>query len=372
MALTEKYVNDAGSGSGDGSSAANAMSYANFVTAMGATAAAGERYNIAGPITSRTTTTDTFSRSGSATSPIIIRGCSSLNTIGDGYLGRTNSNGPLITTNMPTITYTTGRLNSTGTFIIYESIQITGAPSAAVITLGADSAMRGCNVTNSGTNAASAGINASGARDVVFDCDAQLTGGSGGNYAIQATANSVRVIANRVKGGPAVGITTGNAANTIAKNTIFASTGIGIAMTSTTGTPCLLDNTIVGGGADGINIVTGATVLQFLSGNMVTDNTGDGLDMVSTANAAFLAALRTRDNASGIANGGDWITATSYGNVTTDTGGPETDYVNFAGNDFNLIATSPATSASQPQFASMGALQRSQTGGGGMTRSRTV
>ena len=98
---------------------------------------------------------------------------------------------------------------------------------------------------------------------------------------------------------------------------------------------------------------------------MITDCTGDGIDAVSTGNCIVLAYRRTRDNANAVANGGDWITATDYAPVTTDTGGQSTDYVNAGSNDYRLIAASPATSAGFPASASIGALQRDQTGSGG-------
>ncbi len=366
MALTNRYVTDSGAGAADGTSLANAMSFSRFidymVTGGSYTATAGDVFLLCGISQSRTTTTDAFVNGGNATSPVVIRGCdSSGNTA---YAGRTNGNGPLVTTNFPTITYTTGRLNITGTFIIVESLNITSAASAATLTNGTDSAIRSCRVTNSSTNASAVGINSAVARGVVFDCDVELTGGSGGGHAVNAGNNSVRIIGNRIKGGPAIGVLA-NFSSIIIANTIFASTGIGISMSSTTGAPTILFNTIVGGGSDGINIITGNTVLQCIVGNMITDNTGDGIDMVSTSNAAFAAYNRTRDNANGYANAGDWLTATKYGDVTTDTGGASTDYTDSGANDYSLIAASPATSAGIPAYASIGALQRDQTSSGG-------
>jgi hypothetical protein len=88
--------------------------------------------------------------------------------------------------------------------------------------------------------------------------------------------------------------------------------------------------------------------------------------MVSTGNAAIVAYRRTRSNANGLANAGDWITATDYGAVTT-TGAASTDYTNAGGNDYSLVSSSPATSAGIPYAASIGALQRLQTGGGAAT-----
>lgn len=369
MAITDRYVTDAGAGSADGSSIANAMSYATFtdymVTGGSFTAAPGDRFNIIGAITGRTTTTDTWVNGGNSTSPVIVRGWTSGGTTP--YAGRTNGNGPLITTNFPTISYTTGRINITGSWILVECLSITGAPSNAVITLGAEGAIRSCAVVNSSTNAAAVGIGATSTGNEVLDCDASLTGASGGSAAIsnQAGASCSDSCRITVTSSTAAGITCNNT-SILYGNTIYGNGGVGISMPTTTGRPWIRNNTIVGCASDGIDIVTGATVLQRVVGNMITDNGGYGVDFNSAAVGAFVAYNRTRDNTSGAYNlATDWVAATSYGNVTTDTGGPSTDYVNSGTGDYNLIAASPATSASLPQYGSMGALQRDQTGSGG-------
>jgi len=120
---------------------------------------------------------------------------------------------------------------------------------------------------------------------------------------------------------------------------------------------------------------TSTTTIQRVIGNMITDNTGDGIEMTGVALSGVLAFNRLRDNANSINNGGDWITATSYEQAllnTGTTGDTSTDYVNYATQDFNLVRTSPATSASTPKYMSVGALQRDQTqatGGGPVQRS---
>jgi len=127
MAFTDLYVTSAGAGDLSGSDEANAMPWDTMVStivAAGAGGSAGIRYNVKGAV-SRTTTTQTISGGGTATSPLVIRGYTT--TIGDGYLGRTNGSGPLITTNMPGISYTTGTLTVSATLTIIESLNITGA-----------------------------------------------------------------------------------------------------------------------------------------------------------------------------------------------------------------------------------------------------
>lgn len=115
-------------------------------------------------------------------------------------------------------------------------------------------------------------------------------------------------------------------------------------MMAMAGTPVIHGNTIAKNSSDGINIITGATSLQRITDNLITDNGGHGINGVSAANAVFDPSNRFRDNTLGNTNlATDWMTLGSIvGIVTTDTGGPETDYVGYASNDFRLINGSPA------------------------------
>lgn len=320
------------------------------------------------------TATDTIACSGTSTLPIRIIGYNSTRptatTSGDGYLGRTNSNGPLITTNMPAYAYNaTFRLNATGTFISIESIvfSVAGAGvSNYVVTLAADSTIRACSVTNPSTNSASAGVFASSNRNAVIDCDVFVTGATGGTTGIHSTATGGRVIGCRVKtsSASAPGITV--AGSTIVMGcTVYGCPGIGISINSTGSACAIVGNTIVGNSGDGIDVITGTTGLQFIGNNMITDNGGYGIDFNSTAVGGVLFNNRFRDNTSGNINSGTgWADATSWNHVTTDTGNYTTDYADYSSNDYRLIAASPAAGAGIPVPASIGALQRSATGGG--------
>lgn len=364
MAITEKYVSAAGSGSADGSSEANAMSWASMVTDINAGSKAGNRYNVikgAGAI-ARTTTTDTISGSGSSTSPIIIRGYTT--TITDGYQGRTSNNAALITTTFAVVTYTTGRLSITGSWIITECLDITSAASAATLTGSPNGAVTRCKATNSGTNGSAAGITTS-SNTIVYDNDAFMTGASGGNAAIVGAAGA-RVACNRVTATACIGITTPNGVAVVVDNLIYACGGIGISKISTGSISFIHGNTVVGGGGDGIDIVTGSTVLDMITNNMITDNTGNGIDGVSAANAIFASHNRTRDNSAADNSATDWLAATKYSQVTTDTGGASTDYTNTAGADYTLISASPAKGVGLFNFRDIGALQRQEPSSGGL------
>lgn len=371
MALTQRYVNDAGSGSADGTSEANAMSFATFTDYMvvggSVNAAAGDVFNIKGAITARTTTTDTWVNGGTATSPVVVRGYNS--TIGDlTTLARTNGNGALVTTNYPTISYTTGGISITGAFIVVEALSITSARTSATVTATSQTndVLVACNITNSGTNAGSACVSLGGSGSTMFNCDLNLTGASGGAAAALVSASCV-VDSCRMKvvsTAPCISCSGTNIVAVLFGNTLYASGGAGIATSAVSTMPYIRNNTIVGCTGDGLNFITAGTNLQHVIGNMITDNTGDGIDMVSTGNAVLAAYNRLRDNANSFNNGGDWVTATSYGQASTDTGTTgttATDYTNFGSNDYSLIATSPATSANYPPYSSIGANQRTQT-----------
>lgn len=358
--ITERYVSSSGAGTYAGStSAAAPMS----LTTAFANAVAGDRINIKADGTyARTTTTDVATNAGTITSPIIFRGY--LTTPGDGYLGRTNGgSGPLVTTNMPSITYTTGTF-TTSAFFLAQCLNITGSPSVALFVLTGNAVAKSCRSVNSSTNAGAYALNVSANFGLAFDCDLELTGASGGNRAVDVRVNGV-IDSCRVKvtSATAYGIICG-AVSVVYGNLVIGPGCVNGIVTSGAAANCFIrNNTCVGCAGDGINVSSGTTGLQKIIGNMSTDGGGWGINLVSAANGAFLAYNRTRDNSSGAVNlGTDWASATTFAHVTTDTGGAATDYVNSAGNDYSLIAASPATSAGLPAYASIGALQRSQTG----------
>ncbi len=363
MAITERYVTTTGTDTwANATNIATPASWATMLT----NAVAGDRVNVKSGTYSQTTTVDALSSSGTATSPIIIRGYAS--SIGDYYLGRTTGGWTLTTTNMPFISYTSGRFNVTGTFVLLEGIRVGATSSTSTaVTLTSDSAMIRCSITHTGT-AAGAIVVSGNLRSVLYDCDLFLDGASGGTAATtllsaNSTVDSCLITA---KSSTANGINAASSSTIYGCRILGQGTGggqHGIAMTITSGSPFIRNNTIRLWGGDAINIITGTTVLQKIIGNMITDNTGDGIDMVSTSNCAIAACNRTRDNANGYNNAGDWLTGTKYGDVTTDTGGPETDYTDATNHDHSLIFASPATNVNIPISASIGALQRASISG---------
>ncbi len=362
MGLTNRYVTATGSDTYANSiSISTPMSWATMLL----NATAGDVINILVGAYSRTTNADTFTSLGTVTSPLVLRGYSG--SIGDGYLGRTNGNGPLITTNFPVITYTTGKLTLPA-FTLVDCLSLTGAPtsSANVLLTGADCVVIHSKSVYTGT-AATGSCFSVAARALLFDCDASFTGASGGAAAVLNTStgavDSCRITS---ASSSAAGMNIASAGIAYG-NVIYAASGVGINSSVNSGASYLRNNTIVGCTGAGISILTGTTTLQRIIGNMITDNTGVAIDMVSTANAGWLGYNRTRDNSSAIANGGDWITASTFSHVTTDTGGPETDYVASGSNDYRLIGGSPARGAGFYPYQDIGALQKQGLGVGSTT-----
>lgn len=354
MALTERYVSTTGAGTHDGTSEANAFSWAEMITDS-ATSAAGTRYNIKNDATySRTTNSDQLG-GGSSTAPKIYRGYNDIP--GDGYLGRTNNNGPLITTNMPVVTYTTGRITTIGNHIQIESLNVTSAVTGSSSTVNCQTGVLifRCVVTNTGAASTGLGIITAAPSSQVVECDVSQTNAAGG-VAISLGGGVLQ--RNRIKSTASNGVLcAGAGTNFIRGNLIFENGADGINVNNTASVCYFVGNTIVGNTGDGIDIVAAHTGIAYVEDNMITDNGGYGIN-ANGANSLLISGYnRFRDNTLGNFNGTqDWVTATNWGVVTTDTGGQSTDYVDAPSDNFALISGSPGANAGFP-YSSMGAYQ---------------
>ncbi len=307
------------------------------------------------------TSTDTVSAAGTVALPIFIEGYAT--TRGDGYQGR-NSVGELITANYPTLNYNaTFQLNGSGANIVIECLTVTGNRSGNML---GSAYIRACRVVNSSVNTAAIGITSA----IVIDNDVVLNGASGGATGAGIICNTGIAYGNRIttsgSSAPGIALQGGSRQAMAINNVIFNCGGPGITVAGTTTSPFIIGNTIRGGSSDGIDIVNASTVGGFIYNNIITDNAGWGIDFNGTSSGLLVGENRFRDNTSGNVNQGSPLyTYSNWFNITTDTGGPETDYVNAAGFDFSLIRLSPATSAGIPPGMSIGALQRDQTAASG-------
>ena len=320
---------------------------------------------------------DNLACAGTVTSPIRIIGYSTtrptLTTSGDGYLGRSgvNRNKTLITSNMPTYAYGGGYLTGPARVII-ESINFSGSNvSGSVVSISTGSALRNCKIANASTGASATGVSLS-LGGLITGCDVSLTGASGGSTGSGIAMGGIGVVnGNRITCGSLSSPAIRAAAfgpNIIVNNVIFSSpNSVGIFVSTINSSLQAIGNTI-SGCTDGINIIIGNNVAgtQIIN-NCITDNSGFGINMVSASNSGVLNGNRTRDNASGAINSGtDWVNASNWLSVTTDTGGATSDYLDPANGDFSLIKSSPASFSGVPAGNSIGAFQSvSPTQGGG-------
>lgn len=361
-AITEKYVTSAGAGTHDGSSEGNAFSWTEMVTDINAGGKAGNRYNVKGSI-SRTSSSDNVTGSGTTNSPIIIRGYSS--TIGDGYLGRSNGNGPLITSNMPSLSYTSGLFNISGSYIIFESINFSSTRSGSgwYFSGGGYCDVVRCVASQAGSGSGSIALYASSTHMILLDNDISLTnGGAVGTEALYVSGNTARIIGCRITSVTNAVVAASTVVTIAICNTIYSSSGVAITTADTTSPNIFWGNTIASGATNAIQFAAARTVPALVVNNCITDNTGFGIQFGDANAPCLFANNRTRDNVAGDASfSPDWWTATNYSPVTTDTGGPEQDYVSAGTGDYRLISTSPAVGNGLPKYASMGALEPQAT-----------
>lgn len=319
--------------------------------------------------------TDTIACSGTVTSPIRIVGYNSvrptLTTAGDGYLGRTgaNLNKTLDTSNMPNLSYTVNfKPILTGSFISFETIKVSGNQNTTQTTVTIDSVVKSCVFVNANTGALTVGLQIN-TRCSALDCDAFLTGASGGTSAFATSSGTSGILFFGCHGKTTS--TTAAAFSTIGAaiyvNCIGYQSGIGLSLAvAVAGGSRVIGCTFYGNAGDGIKCLTGTTGLGLIANNIITDNGGYGINLIDVNNGFVLYGNRTRNNTSGAINGGtDWVNASNWQSVTTDTGGASSDYLDPINGDFLLIRSSPAAFAGVPRTKSFGAFEAVSPAQGG-------
>lgn len=366
MAITERYASASGAGAQDGTSEANAWSWSGWiaaVNALGAGGGAGLRINYKGDV-SRTTNSDALSVGGTATSPLILRGYASV--IGDGYQGRTNGNGPLIATNFPVVSYTTGKLQAAPSFVIIESMSFTSACTTATsgtLQIGADAELTRSVVVNTANNANCRAVRATSTGSVLRDCDISYTGGNASAAAIEGpTASNIqRLIGCRVTAEGAIGWNTTSGTSSSFYGCTFFNCAAAINV-STTGNVLVLSSTFVNC-TTGIALSATSTSRSLVESSLFTD-CGTAINFGLTTTAVLIGSCRFDRNTTNIANSGDWVTATNFGQNTTSAT-QSNEFENYGGNDFRLKSGSPAREIGLPAYRDIGALQHQDSGSGG-------
>lgn len=332
MAITEKYVSSLAAGGGTGNSEGSAYTFDEMKTLINAGTAAGYRFNIKADGT-YTRSWDTFSGSGTVSSPIAIRGYKTV--IGDGYQGRTNQ-GALVTTNMP---YITGVLYFTGSYIIVDSIRVSGSSDSIVVGITSESCCINSSIINTKNNLYSSAFSM-GARSSVINCDCENSNTDNvANSVMGGSGNVCYTIGCRVKNR-----STSSSCKSIINcqcigNTILPSSGIGIVALEYT---CLImGNTIYSQGNCAISTPNTANpYANFACFNLITDCSMAFYNPYNaTANHMMIFFNNYYNNNTSPNLGfGDWPSF----NTVTGTGGASTDFTDAPNGDLRLKDTSPA------------------------------
>lgn len=319
---------------------------------------------VTGTVTT-TATTQSFGGTATVAAPSRLEGYKTKR--GDGYLGRSGS-GALITTNFAVFTFTGSQRFSASTANgIVKNLRLTGACDNSVFSIasGTGNVAANISVENSSTGASAMGIESRNTNNSVINCDATLTGASGGsaNAAAIRADTSLRVVGCRAKGGPGNGIIAGGASQ-ILNNVIFSCVRDGLSILTTTSTLSAYGNTIVNCGGNGVDVATSSTGHISFVNNMITDCAGAGIDLNATTAPVSIFANRFRGNV-----GGAYIFQSPFGNLLTydnitTTGAAFSDYTDAVTFNFVPATGTPALNAGLMDIT-IGALQRDQTGSGG-------
>jgi len=348
MAFTEKYVTNAGAGAADGTSLANAWSWATMLTSL----SAGQRANVQGAIT-RTTSSDTFANVGTAANPIAIRGINS--TLNDLEANGRTRGGALVTTNFPVITYTTGSL-TLPVAMLCEHIKVSSARSGATLvsTSGSTFLRRVVSENTHASSATATGVDFR-STSTAIDCDFSCASSSTSAAALsQATAGTC--VRNCLLTGNTSGCGCVNSSNVLFLiGCVFRDAGFGVSA----GTAAV---TIIGGSFRNItNIYLRGTYRDLL--NNVAWGVGGSSQWFSNAGVVtinnqsnnFIGNMGVAD-----ADEGNWPTCYE----TTLTADPF-----VSSTDLTLNNTSGGgalvRAAGYPAYLDGGAWQHQDAGGGG-------
>ncbi len=324
---------------------------------------AGDRVNVKADGTySRTTSTDAFTNAGTAAAPIVIRGYGS--AIGDADDDGRDSNTDLVTTNMPSITYSTGRLNSVNkAYIIFQNLNIsnTGTLNQKLLSLQDNNRAVRCRVVHANTGGASAvAIGMTGSPCWCIDCDIINTAATA-TAALTLEGSTSGAINCRCKctNGAAISVQTSQATliNCVAWASVDGIKNISSTMANIVAVNCTIQGNSSDGYEGSANNLSG--IPTFVNCTF-TDNGGYNVNSLysGTANLTYLEYYcHHRDYTSGIANGmADSIVANRIDQGAT--GNQATDYIDYSNGNFRPVKDSPIAQAGIPQYSSIGAFQR--------------
>jgi hypothetical protein len=334
MAYTERYVTQAAGGGGDGSSG-SPWTLAEALT----NAAAEDRVNIQSD-SAYTLAADSITNAGTGWETMIIfRGYNS--TIGDlDGVGR-NSNTELNTTNMPDITLTGSLTPNNWTCL--QNLYIHGSLSASLIAGAAPDNIFtiSCRIVNTANNAS--------AQAAVYDnsimavnSDFECTGATHGS--VVEMDNQGSAIFCRFKGtSSTAALFDTRIGYHIIGNAFLSTGGTGIDVDILNANTLVIGNTFYNVGTAVLfpNATAIWNYVIFIN-NHCTDST-TWIDNGYSATAdLFIMEFNTRTRDLTTPRVGIRADSVNASEVTTDTGGASTDYVDAPNGDITLISTAPA------------------------------
>lgn len=356
MAYTNLYVTATAGGSGDGSE--------------------GDPFTLAQALADTTASAIYWIKSGSysvaSAAAVSTAGTSAAmrlykgynTTIGDLDNQGRSSDGSLNTTNFPVLTLTDSL--SIPSYIFFMNCDISG--SLAGDMLGNSASDRfgfiNCKLTNTGEGTSATVIRGD---DQVTVINSDLYSGTGTYYSlIRSDYYGVVYGCRLIDRGAATRAILGMSVPTAIKNFFIGNGSAAMdATTTVTESARLIDNTFYNCGTV-LNLPNAAiTNLPYFINNHLTDSTGIINNLYSgTADVAIVEVNnRTRDNTTPRTGVGDGILLNE---VTTDTGGPETDYVNHTTGDLKLKSTAVGIDAGLGFGVwNIGASQNEYSSGGG-------
>lgn len=271
MAFAEKYVSVAGGGAHDGSSEANAWTFAEADAAY----AAGDRLNVKVGTHAMTTTLTTLGTAGSTTQPVWWRGYNT--TIGDCDSDNTLAR--------PLISHTTGNLTISGAHHIWTSIDVSAARNGATLVLsGSNLRFKRGQVTNTNANSAALAATFSGTGMTIEA--AYFSANAAAAQCINITGTNVVLLLNNIVGG-LVNVQC-TATNTLIRNLLRDAANDGINLLQNNGIMNIIANTIDNVGRDGIRVGGAAATPAWCSilNNTITAATNVGTTGINNVAAA--------------------------------------------------------------------------------------
>jgi hypothetical protein len=349
VAYSEKYVTAAAAGGGDGS-IGNPWTFAEAY----ANAVASDHVNIQSG--AYATGALTMTNAGTNGAMIVYEG---YNVVPGDLQGQgRNADGTLDTTNFPVITVT-GSLGFKG-YCAMSHCVITGGVAGSILgpSTGDNLALFFCSVTNT--------ANSGSARCVQWDntctvgaCDFECSGTL--HQSLLLLDNPGVVDSCRFKANTNVILLDGSASNGVIVNCVFIgnNTGTGILHSGTT---TLFGAVVIGCSFYNLNLALSLSATTNPPKIFRCHITDCGKAISYSGGSVYHVYTRTRDNVSPDTGIGDgiWINE-----ITTDTGGPETDYVDAPNDDLHLIAAAPGSGADIDGSGELGALQNGAGAGGG-------